>query len=118
MGACDTWNVEINILVYENKMFLLPTEFYSNNWNKISLPIKSAPYKKWLKMDLWLIYENTWHFSHIQPVLSNFFFFVVIVEEYVICIASASTAKQRKQGCCGGLTYNQLKRLRWNFCKK
>ena len=59
------------------------------------------------------------HFSHIQtPVLSNFFFSVVIIEEYLICIASASTAKYRKRGCYGGLTYNQLKRLRWNFCKK
>ena len=27
MGACDTWNVEINILVYENEMFPLPAEF-------------------------------------------------------------------------------------------
>ena len=27
MGAWDTWNVEINILVYENEMFLLPAEF-------------------------------------------------------------------------------------------
>ena len=31
MGACDTWNVEINILVYENEMFLLPAEFHFNN---------------------------------------------------------------------------------------
>ena len=28
MGACDTWNVEINILVYENEMFPLPAEFH------------------------------------------------------------------------------------------
>ena len=28
MGACDTWNVEINILVYENEMFSLPAEFH------------------------------------------------------------------------------------------
>ena len=27
MGACDTWNAEINILVDENKMFSLPAEF-------------------------------------------------------------------------------------------
>ena len=35
MGACDAWSVEINILVYENKMFSLPEEFHLNNWNKI-----------------------------------------------------------------------------------
>ena len=29
-GACDTWNVEINILVYENEMFSLPAEFHLN----------------------------------------------------------------------------------------
>ena len=28
MGACDTWNVEINISVYENEMFSLPAEFH------------------------------------------------------------------------------------------
>ena len=33
MGACDAWSVEINILVYENKMFSLPEEFHLNNWN-------------------------------------------------------------------------------------
>ena len=32
MGACDTWNVEINILVYENEMFSLPAEFHFNNY--------------------------------------------------------------------------------------
>ena len=32
MGACDTWNVEINILVYENEMFSLPAEFHFNSW--------------------------------------------------------------------------------------
>ena len=32
MGACDTWNVEINILVYENEMFSLPAEFHFNNF--------------------------------------------------------------------------------------
>ena len=31
MGACDTWNVETNILVYENEMFSLPAEFHFNN---------------------------------------------------------------------------------------
>ena len=31
MGACDTWNVEINILVYEHEMFSLPTVFGFNN---------------------------------------------------------------------------------------
>ena len=30
MGACDTWNVEINILVYENETFSLPAEFHFN----------------------------------------------------------------------------------------
>ena len=30
MGACDTWNVEINILLYENEMFSLPAEFSFN----------------------------------------------------------------------------------------
>ena len=28
MGVCDTWNVEMNILVYEIEMFSLPTEFH------------------------------------------------------------------------------------------
>ena len=36
MGACDTWNVEINILVYENETFSLPAEFHFNNWLKSS----------------------------------------------------------------------------------
>ena len=31
MGAWDTWNVEINILVYEDEMFSLPAEFHFNN---------------------------------------------------------------------------------------
>ena len=35
MGAYDTWNVEINILVYENEMFSLPAEFHFNNWAKV-----------------------------------------------------------------------------------
>ena len=30
MSACDTWNIEINILVYENEMFSLPAAFESN----------------------------------------------------------------------------------------
>ena len=29
MGACNTWNVEIDISVYENEMFSLPAEFRS-----------------------------------------------------------------------------------------
>ena len=29
MDACDTQNVELNILVYENEMFSLPKEFHS-----------------------------------------------------------------------------------------
>ena len=33
MGASDTWNVEINILAYENEMFSLPAEFHFDNWN-------------------------------------------------------------------------------------
>ena len=32
MGACDIQNVEINILVYENGMFSLPTEFLFKNF--------------------------------------------------------------------------------------
>ena len=39
MGACDTWNIEINILVYENEMFSLPAEFHFNNWDKVYLPM-------------------------------------------------------------------------------
>ena len=35
MGACDTSNVEINILVYENEMFSLPAEFHFNNLLKV-----------------------------------------------------------------------------------
>ena len=31
MGACDTWNVEISILVYENELFSLPEEFHFND---------------------------------------------------------------------------------------
>ena len=30
MGVCDTSNIEINILVYENEMFSLTAEFYFN----------------------------------------------------------------------------------------
>ena len=33
MGAYDTWNVEINTLVYENEMFSLPAEFHCNNFS-------------------------------------------------------------------------------------
>ena len=29
MSACDSWNVEINVLVYENEIFSLLAEFYS-----------------------------------------------------------------------------------------
>ena len=40
MGTRDTWNVEINILVDENKMFSLLAEFHFNNLKiKLSLPI-------------------------------------------------------------------------------
>ena len=28
MDASDTWNVEINILAYENEIFPLPTDFH------------------------------------------------------------------------------------------
>ena len=35
MGACDTWNVETNILVHENEMFSLSAEFHFNNWRKV-----------------------------------------------------------------------------------
>ena len=31
MGACDTGNVKINILVFENEVFSLPVEFNFNN---------------------------------------------------------------------------------------
>ena len=31
MSACDTCNVEINILVDENEMFSLPADFDINN---------------------------------------------------------------------------------------
>ena len=33
MGAYGSWNVEINISVYENEMFSLPAEFHFNNIN-------------------------------------------------------------------------------------
>ena len=37
MGACDTWNVEIKILVDENKMISLSAEFHFSRvefvWN-------------------------------------------------------------------------------------
>ena len=36
MGAFDTWNVEINILVYENEIFWLPVEFHFNEWNIVT----------------------------------------------------------------------------------
>ena len=39
MDECDTWNLEINILVNKNEMVSLPAEFYFNNVNKASLPI-------------------------------------------------------------------------------
>ena len=35
MGACDTWNVEVDILVYENEMFSLPAEFRSLSLSNI-----------------------------------------------------------------------------------
>ena len=39
MDECDTWNLEINILVNKNEMVSLPAEFYFNNVNRASLPI-------------------------------------------------------------------------------
>ena len=36
MGAFDTWNVEINILVYENEIFWLPVEFHFDEWNIVT----------------------------------------------------------------------------------
>ena len=39
MDECDTWNLEINILVNKNEMVSLPGEFYFNNVNKASLLI-------------------------------------------------------------------------------
>ena len=35
MGACDTWNVEVDVLVYENEMFSLPAEFRSLSLSNI-----------------------------------------------------------------------------------
>ena len=35
MGACDTWDIEINILVNEYEVFSLPFEFHFNNWRKV-----------------------------------------------------------------------------------
>ena len=35
MGACDTWNVEINILVFESVMISLPAEFHFNKCENI-----------------------------------------------------------------------------------
>ena len=35
MGAWDTWNVEVDILVYENEMFSLPAEFRSISLSNI-----------------------------------------------------------------------------------
>ena len=35
MGACDTWNIETNVLVYENETFSLPAEFHFNDWGSI-----------------------------------------------------------------------------------
>ena len=35
MGVCDTWNVETNILVYENEMFSLPAESHFIKWRKV-----------------------------------------------------------------------------------
>ena len=37
MGMCDTWNVGISILLYENGIFSLPKMFHFNNLNKIYL---------------------------------------------------------------------------------
>ena len=34
MGACDIWNIEVNIVVYENEMFWLPAEFHFKNVNQ------------------------------------------------------------------------------------
>ena len=34
MGECNAWNVEINILVYQNEIFSLPAEFHFINWPK------------------------------------------------------------------------------------
>ena len=31
IGVFDTWNIEINILVYENELFLLPAEIDFNS---------------------------------------------------------------------------------------
>ena len=39
MGACDTWNVEIKILVDENEMISLLAEFHFNNWRNVELPM-------------------------------------------------------------------------------
>ena len=33
MGACETLNVEINILVYENEMFSLPAKFHFSKFH-------------------------------------------------------------------------------------
>ena len=35
MGACDAWNVEINILVFESVMISLPAEFHFNKCENI-----------------------------------------------------------------------------------
>ena len=45
MVACDTWNVEINILVYENEMFSLPAEFHFFDFVSV-LPFNGALFKK------------------------------------------------------------------------
>ena len=45
MGACDTWNVEINILVYENEKLIEDIIIESNEF-EIDVKSKLAPLKK------------------------------------------------------------------------
>ena len=61
MGACDTWNVEINILVYENEMFSLPAEFDFNNFDL-------------LEKDLGMIYPPYFIYDFSRKILLNSLF--------------------------------------------
>ena len=48
MRACNTWNFEINILVYENEMFLVPVEFHF--YNAMEILKRIILQKNWAKI--------------------------------------------------------------------
>ena len=79
MGACNTENVEINILVYENEMFSLPAEFHFNNRLKLELPMVQSYLsnrKQRAKINAELGHKKDFRLRYLKDQIWNLFYLI------------------------------------------